>query len=474
MADQTDQYDLIVLGAGPAGAAAAVHARQLGAAVAVVERHRAGGTCTNTGCVPVRVLAKTARLLRDIRDAHHYGIHVSEPQIVWSETLARVNQVIEHVHHAKHQERSIQDSGAAYINSGATFISPQAIRLEDGRTLTAKSFILACGGHPARLPIPGADLALTSDDLWSLEQPPRSALIVGTGATGVQLATIFQAMGVQLTLIETAPRLSPGDDESVANVLDEAFQQQGIQVIAGVSGLDQIEALPDGLRRVTYHKDNQSHTLTVEAVFFCVGWPANVDGLGLELAGVQLRRRWVQVDDQLRTTAANIYAAGDVTGRMMLVQAANYDAQIAAENAVRGSQLRARHLIVPHGGFTDPEVAGVGLTEAEARQQFPDCLVATSHYRHLERALIDNHPVGLIKLIVDAATRKLLGAHAVGEQAVDIIQAVAVGLAADATIDQLAAMELAYPTYPEIIASAARKLAPEYASVEILPFWKRG
>ncbi len=465
-------YDVIVLGAGPAGSAAAVRASELGARVAVIERKRAGGTCTNTGCVPTRVLAKTARLLRDIRDAHHYGIHVSDPQLIWTETLARIDDTVENVQRAKHQERNIREAGADYIQANATFTSPHDLALDQaGRTLHADKFILCNGGHPARLPIPGAELALTSEDLWSLERLPQSAVIIGTGATGVQLTTVFHAMGVRLTLLETAPHVLPSEDESVSAVLAETFEAQGIQVVTRISGLDRIEALPDGKRQVTYRKDEQTHSLDVDAVFFCTGWPGNTEGLGLEVAGVQLRKRWIQVDDTMRTTAPHIYAAGDITGQMMLVQAANYEAYIAAENAVKGSQLRSRHLVVPHGSFTDPEIAGVGLTEREARQQFPDCLVALSHYHHLERALIDNHPTGLIKLIVDQKTRKLLGAHAAGEQAIGTIQAVAVGIAADITVDQLAALELAYPTYAEIIVSAARKLAPNIGDVEMIPLW---
>jgi len=484
MTTASDQhFDVIILGAGPAGAAAALRARTLGARVAVVERKRAGGTCTNSGCVPTRVLAKTSRILRDIHDAQHYGIHVSEPQLVWSETQARVMQVIEQVHGAKHQERNIKQAGAEYIQAAATFINPHEITLssvqngsavQNGgqRTLYADKFILCCGGHPARLPIPGAELALTSDDLWTLPTLPRSAIIVGTGATGVQLASVFHSFGMTLTLLESAPHVLPSEDPDVAEVLAEAFHEQGIHMVTGIGGVDQIEALPDGTRRLTYRKADQTHTIDAEAVFFAVGWPGNIEGLGLEAAGVELRKRWIAVNDYLQTSAEHIYAAGDITGRMMLVQAADYEAHIAAENAVRGSQLRSQHLVVPHGSFTDPEIASVGLTESEAREQFPDCLTATAHYRHLERALIDNHPAGLLKLIVDAKTRKLLGAHAAGEQAVGTIQAVAVGLAADVTIDQLAALELAYPTYAEIIASAARKLAPNIGQVEMMPLWK--
>lgn len=470
---QAESYDLIVIGVGPAGSAAAMRARALGANVAVVERYRAGGVCTNTGCVPTRVLAHTARLMRDLRDAHHYGIHISEPQIIWKETLARVDQVIEHVHSAKHQERNIREAGAAFITSSAEFISDHELALTAlGRTVRADRFILACGGHPARLPIPGAELALIPDDLYTLEELPHSAAIIGTGATGVQVATILGTMGVRLTLLETAPRLSPGEDKDVSDVLAEAFERQGIALHIGIDGVERIEALADDVRRVHFKKDGQPHTVDAETVLMCVGWPGNVDGLALEKAGVQLRKRWVQVDDELRTTAPNIFAAGDVTGRMMLVQAANYEAHIAAENAVRDAHLKSRHLIVPHGGFTDPEIAGVGLTEDEARQQFPDCLITSAHYRHLERALIDNRPMGLLKLIVDAKTRRLLGAHAAGENAIDTIQAVAVGIAADATIDQLAAMELAYPTYAEIIASAARKLSPDWDRVEMRPLYR--
>ncbi len=477
MADTT-HYDVIVIGAGPAGVEAAMRAATLGAKVAIIERHRTGGTCTITGCVPTRVLAKTARLLRDIRDAHHYGIHTTDPQVIWAETLARVDTVIEHIQHAKRQEQLLRESDATFLVGSAAFTDTHHIRLAgpslpEHTTLDADKYILCPGGHAAKLAIPGAELALTAENLWTMRTLPKSAAIIGTGATGVQLATVFHELGIKLTLLETASHVLPTEDEDVSQVLAETFAARGIEAITSIAAVDKIETMPDGLRRLTYRTGNESHSLDVDAVFFAVGWPGNTESLTLEKAGVVLNRRWIQVDDYLRTSTEHIFAAGDVTGRMMLVQAATYEANIAAENAVNGPLLKSQHLVVPHGSFTDPEIASVGLTEAQARAQFPDCLVAIAHYRQLERALIDNHPIGLLKLIVDYRTRKLLGAHAAGEQAIGTIQAVAVGLAADITIDQLAALELAYPTYAQIIVSAARQLAPNIGRFGAQPLYKR-
>jgi glutathione reductase (NADPH) len=463
-------YDVLIVGAGPAGTMAALHACELGARVAVVDKDRTGGTCTNTGCVPTRVLAKTARTLRDIHDAGAYGIQVQPPTLLWAQTRERVRQVIAEVHANKHTSDNIRAAGGdLFLEGAASFCSAHEVRLASGRVLAADKIILCVGGHSRRLPIPGVEHALYPEDILSLETLPRSAAIVGSGYTGVQLATILNAFGADVTLLEMVPHLLPGADQAVGQVLHENFQRQGMTIHTGIGGVERIELLDDGVRRLVYTKDDREHSIACDTILLCAGWPAAIAGLGLEDIGVETEKGYVKVNEYLQTTVPHIFTAGDANGQGMLVQGAHFEAYVAAENAVRGPTMPFKHGLMPSGGFTDPDHAGVGLTEEQAREQYPDCLVAVAHFADLDRAIIDNRKVGFLKLIIDREKMLVIGAHAAGEHAVEVIQAVATAMAAEVKATTLAGIELAYPTYTAIIGMAASQLAPETGQATVRP-----
>jgi dihydrolipoamide dehydrogenase len=274
-------------------------------------------------------------------------------------------------------------------------------------------------------------------------------------------------------LLEVAPRILGGEDEMVSDCVAGAFSRRDIQLLTGIGGVDRIERRDDRLR-LFYTQGGEARTLDAEAVVLAVGWPGNVEALNPGAAGVETRRGYVVVDDCLRTSAPHVFAAGDVTGRMMLVQSANYEGNLAAENAVLGEERDYRHAIVPHGGFTDPEYASVGLTERRAREEIgdEDCAVAVVPYSDLDRGVIDGHPNGSCKLIISRSTRRILGAHIVGEQAVEVVQLVATAMGGDMRVEQLANLELAYPTFTAIVGLAARKLARELGLVPVSPRWR--
>jgi len=279
-----------------------------------------------------------------------------------------------------------------------------------------------------------------------------------------------------VTVLEVAPRILPPEDEAVSAAIRAVFAERGLSVVTGIQGIKAVERLPAssgalGGVRVHYQMGGQDQTLEAQAVILSTGWLGNLDSLNLEAAGVQTNGRYVLVDDALRTSARHIYAAGDITGRMMLVQSAGYEAVLAAENAVLGSDRREGHAIVPHGGFTDPEYASVGLTEAQARQQ-EDCVTAVVPFSELDRAVIDGHPVGLCKLIVSTLSHRILGAHVVGEQALEIIHLVAAGMLADMWVEQLAELEIAYPTFTAAVGIAARRIVADLGVRPLTPAWR--
>ena len=465
-------FDLIVLGGGPAGVTAALRARELGAEVALIEQNRMGGTCTNDGCVPTRVLAKAARLLRDYGQFSDYGIITTPPVTNFERLIQRTQQVVYSIHEKKQLINVLQQAGVqAHAGVGqARFVGPHSVALPDGTRLEAHKFVLCVGGHAARLKFPGAEHAITHSDVWSLKKLPESVVIIGAAATGCQLASIFSAFGSSVTLLEVAPTILPREDPTTSLTLESAFEAHGIRLVTGIGGVERIEKKPDGLE-VRYTQDDRTGSESAETVILAVGWPGNIGGLNLPAAGVQAEHGYIQVDDGFRTSARHIYAAGDITGRMMLVQSAGHEARVATENAILGEQQPHRHYIVPHGGFTDPEYGSVGLTEAEACS-LGGCLVALVNFSDLDRAIIDGHPEGFCKLIIDQDSHRIRGAHVVGEQALETIQLVAAGMAAGITVQQLAELEIAYPTYAAVVGLAARQLVHRLGLMPLSPQWR--
>jgi pyruvate/2-oxoglutarate dehydrogenase complex dihydrolipoamide dehydrogenase (E3) component len=465
--------DVVVLGGGPAGITAALRARELGASVTLVERDRLGGTCTNDGCVPTRVLAKAARLMRDSDQFSQYGLRLNgRPVVDFAAVMQRTRDVVEHIHQKKALVQQLEHVGVQVIvPAGDTrFVGPNTLRLADGTEVHGDRFILCVGGHARALPFPGAEYALTSSTVWDLASAPARVAIIGGGATGCQLASVMEDFGARVTILELAERILVTEDRAVSDEMARLFTQRGIQIMTGLDTITRIDRADDGLH-LHYEAAGLAQQLDVEVVIASIGWLGNSDALGLDQAGVATERSYVVVDDTLQTSASHIYAAGDITGRSMLVQSASAQARIAVENALLPYRQRSLEQLVPHGGFTDPEYGGVGLTEAEARRHY-DVVAATVPYRHLDRAIIDDRRAGFCKLIADRRTGSILGVHVVGEHAVEIVSMVSAGMASDLHVQRLAELELAYPTFVAIVGLAARQVVREMGLVPLVSEWR--
>jgi dihydrolipoamide dehydrogenase len=340
------------------------------------------------------------------------------------------------------------------------FADPHTIETERGLRLQANKIILCAGGTSRRLSVPGFELTATHSDAWSLTAVPPSMLVIGGGATGVQVASIFNDFGSRVQLFQAAPRILPAEDEDVSAAVAAAFRESGIVVRENFGAIEAFEKTPNGVR-VVFSKDGARDSAEATLVVVAVGWVADTAGLSLATAGVETDHRgFVRVDAYLRTSAPHIFAAGDITGRLMLVPQAIQDGFVAATNAVRGATTTLGDQVSPIGSFTDPEYAQVGLTEAKARETH-DVAVAVVRFDETTRTIIDGRTVGFCKLIADRATHTILGCHVVGERAVEITQVAAIAIAAGMRVDDLAQVPLSFPTYAGILGRAAYRAAQQ-------------
>jgi pyruvate/2-oxoglutarate dehydrogenase complex dihydrolipoamide dehydrogenase (E3) component len=463
-------YDVLVIGAGPAGTAAALRAAELGAAVVVVESDRTGGTCVNTGCVPTRALAKAARLTREVRTAQTYGIDAVIQHFDWRTTAVRVTETVDRVRSIKREAERFDAAGVDLVLEGrARFIDAHTVELDSGRQISADNILVCVGGHSRRLPIPGAELATVPEHVLGLPELPARLAVIGGGNTGAQLVTIFSSFGSRVMLLDVAPRILMASDAAISAAVSTAFREQGTRVDTGIDTVESLVRQSDGSIVLTWRVAGEPVSDTFDAVIMATGWPADVDDLGLASAGVTTVRSAIPVDQYYRSEVSHIFAVGDANGRDMLVQAAQFEGEAAAENAVLGTNRRTPHHLLPAGGFTDPDYAGVGLTEAEARARDPLCVVAMVPYSSLDRAVIDDRERGFLMLISDRRRELILGAHAVGENAIEVVQSVTTAIAAGVDVATLAHVRFAYPTYSAIIGLAARALLAEAAATAAEP-----
>ena len=461
---------VLVIGGGPAGTSAALQAHQLGADVTLLEADRVGGTSLNRGPAPVRTLARAARLARDWESWDQFGLRGPRPSLDLDVLLANSARVTRHAHETKDLAGLIRGLGIELIEYLGTvrFTSPDTVRAGDGRSWQGQRIILAVGGHAAPLPVPGHHLALSYADLRGLKALPDDVMVVGGADTGCQIASILDDFGVAVQLVEFGPTLVPSADPSVSAALRAAFEAQGMHVSTGTR-VTELEA--EGERVVVrYVRDGETGEVNVGAVFAAVGWPGNLDGLELQAAGVNRDGAAIPVDDYLRTNVDGVFAVGDINGRSKLVQSARLEGRAAAWNAVRGPARRVTYDIVPSASFTDPEYGAVGLTEPQAARDH-DVAVGIARYDDLLRPVADGHSDGFCKLIADRSNHHVLGAHVLGEYSAETVQVVATAMSAGMTVEQIADMPFAFPTYTEGVSMAAQKICRDIGAGHFPVAW---
>jgi len=443
-------FDIIIIGAGPGGYETAADAAAHGLNVAIVERDQMGGTCLNRGCIPTKALCRNAEVINLMREAEVWGVKTCEMAFDYAPVFERKEAVVKQLREGV--ESLMGAPGITAIKGEASFKDANTV-VVNGEEYSAKNIIIATGSAPRGLPIEGADLAMTSDDILAMETLPKSLCIVGGGVIGMEFAAVFSTFDVEVTVIEYCKEILPPFDKDVAKRLKTVLSKRGIKIItsAAVNGITQGE---DGMT-VTYELKGKPQSVTCEKVLMSVGRQP-VLPQGLDVVGVTVGRRGIEVNDNMMTNVPGVYAIGDVNGRMMLAHAASAQGQRAL-HAILGKADDIKLDIVPSAVFTVPELAMVGLTEEQCAEKGLDVTVKKSFFRSNGKAVAMNETDGLLKMIVDNATRQIVGCHICGAHAADLIQEVVTAMNAGATVDLLARSIHGHPTLSEVMLTAARQ-----------------
>ena len=455
--------DLAVIGAGSAGFAAAIRASELGAKVALIGHGTIGGTCVNIGCVPSKTLIRATETLHQARLASRFsGIQGHAQLDDWPAIIAQKDQLVGDLRRAKYSDLLSAYDTIAYLEGPARLTSDGVA--VNGDILRTNKIIIASGAAPAAPPIPGLETIawLTSTTALELERLPASLLVVGGGVIGCELGQMFARAGVKVTIV-CRSRLLPAGEPEISDALATYLREEDVDLRCGVT-YESIRTTHDGVVLAMKSAEGQPESVTAERVLMATGRRPNTAGLDLESVGIELTaNRGVKVDDRMRTTRAGIYAAGDVTGRDMFVYMAAYGAKIAAENALNGDSRHYDASAMPEVVFTDPQVATVGLTEAQAKQHGIDARSVTLGLDQVPRALAARDTRGLIKLVAERQSGRLLGAHLLAPEAGDSLQTAVLAIKHGLTVTDLAETIFPYLTTVEGLKLAALGFSKDIA-----------
>ena len=447
-------YDVVVIGGGPGGYSSAIRARQLGRKTALVEEADLGGVCLNWGCIPTKALLKQAEVYQLVRHADEYGIKVGEPEVDWEMVIGRSRAVAERL--SKGVAYLMQKNGVDVLQGRGKLTPARKVQIDDGKSVTeldAAQVILATGSRPKS--IPGVEFdgtrIISSKEAMVQEKRPQALAIIGAGAIGVEFAYFYRAYGSEVLLLEALPQILPREDEEIAAGLAESLSEQGIEVATGAK----VVAVNNKKRRVAvrYEVGGEAFAREVDRVLVATGVQGNIEGLGLEAAGVRTRNGMVEVDGRMETSAKGIYAIGDVAGTPQLAHAAVQEGIAAVEFAA--GKERPELGQVPNCIYCQPQVASVGMSEKEAREAGRDVKVGRFPFAASGKGQAAGETAGLVKLVFDARYGELLGGAILGAEATELIAELGLALRLEATYEELLLTVHAHPTLSEAVMEAA-------------------
>jgi dihydrolipoamide dehydrogenase len=451
-------YDLVIVGGGPAGYVGAIRAAQLGLRTAVVERAKVGGICLHWGCVPTKALLHAAEVVDHLRGASALGIETGPVTINYAKMQERKAAVVEQLH--KGTQFLLRKNKVDVFIGAARFAGPTQVEvaLADGSQtiLDSKHVLIATGSAPRSIPgvkIDNATRVIDSTGVLALTGVPASMAILGAGAVGVEFASLFRALGTEVTIIELLPALVPLEDPEISKTLERAFTRKGITVHTGATA-KAVAIRPDGVD-VTVEKAGATSTVSAEYLLVAVGRAPVIEGLGLDAAGVQVERGAVKVDAHFKTSAANVYAVGDVIGGAYRLAHVGSDEAIHAVETIAGhSPAAINYNTVPRPTFSIPQVATMGLSEPQAQEQGHEVKVGRFQFAANTKASIQGEREGFVKVVTDASTGEILGMHMIGPSVTELL---AEGVAAkylEGTVHEVGAAVHAHPTLAEAVKEA--------------------
>jgi pyruvate/2-oxoglutarate dehydrogenase complex dihydrolipoamide dehydrogenase (E3) component len=467
--EPSERYNLVVIGAGTAGLITAAVAAGLGARVALVERHLMGGDCLNVGCVPSKALLRASRVAAEARSSARYGIKLTgavEPD--FAAVMERLRRTRTAISADDSVERYANELGVDVFLGQAEFTGGDAVEVAGARLRFAKA-VIATGARATAPPIEGLEEAgyRTNESVFSLTECPSRLAVVGAGPIGCELSQAFQRLGSRVSLLEMAPQVLVREDADAAAIVQRALERDGVDLVLGAR-LERVESTPEG-RRIHYRTDGEARSLDVDEILVGAGRAPNVEGLGLEGAGVEYDRGGVRVDDRLRTTNPRIFAAGDCCMSWKFTHAADAAAKIVVRNALFHGRERLSRLVMPWCTYTDPEIAHVGLYAREAAERGIEVDTFEVPLERVNRALLDGQDEGFVKIHVRRGTDRPVGGTIVAAHAGEMISELTLAIVGRVGLGTLASVIHPYPTQAEGLKAAANA----YMRTRLTPLVKR-
>lgn len=478
---KTFDTNLVVIGGGSAGLVTAYIAAAVKARVTLIERHKMGGDCLNTGCVPSKALIRSAKFLSHISRSQEFGIKSASAEVDFEDVMNRVQTVVEKIEPHDSVER-YSGLGVDVIEGEAKIISPYCVEV-NGNRINTPHIVVATGARPFVPPIPGIENVeyLTSDNLWSIRKKPENLLVLGGGPIGCELAQSFNRLGVSVTQVEMAPRLMLREDEEISAMVQDKMKAEGVNLCLGYRAREIIQR--DKQNILIAEHQGQDVEIPFEQLLVAVGRAANTTGFGLEELAVNLTpRKTIEVNEFLQTNIPTIYACGDVAGPYQFTHTAAHQAWYASVNSLFGifKRFKTDYSVIPWATFTEPEVARVGLNELEAKEQGVDYEVTTFGIDDLDRAIADGEAHGLVKVLTVPGKDKILGVTIVGEHAGDLIAEYVLAMKYGLGLNKILGTIHIYPTLAEANKYVAGEWKRAHAPQKLLEWvgrfhqWQRG
>ena len=443
------KYDVVVIGSGPGGYVAAIRAAQLGGKVAIVEKYQLGGTCLNRGCIPTKAMIQSANLWSNINRSAEFGIKVGAKEFSHKKMMKRCNDVVTKLRNGV--EYLLKQNKVAVINGSGRVLGRGRVGItadKKKKEIACNKIIIATGSEPLEVPgMPFGKNTLSSTDVLQLKETPKSMIIIGGGAVGVEFASVFNQLGTKVTIIEMLKQLVPLEDKRVANVLEADFKKRGIKVCTG----NKVTKVKETAARVSCELES-GEKFSAEKMLVAVGRKLNIDDIGLEEAGIETDRGIV-VDDFMETSVAGIYAIGDVTNKMLLAHLAHHQGVVAAENAM-GLDTRIDYRVIPSAIYSMPEIASVGLNEKAAKNAGHNVKSSRFPFMAAGKAMIAGETEGFVQIVSDKATGEILGIQIVGIDATNLIGEAVALIGVEATTAELGHLVHPHPTLSEALMEA--------------------